>query len=89
MNTNIEINDSINNILIFLKEKLAQLIEFNSISQDDIKKICTIAYGLKENYNFYIDNYLINIFGQINYDTKIYTNDLIIDKNLANIYIIV
>lgn len=61
-------------ILIFLEDVQKQLINFNSIRLDDLKKINAIAYGQtnSQNSNMEITNLLTNIQKNINQYTRVY-----------------
>lgn len=73
MNTNI-INSECK-VLNFLKQIQKQLINYNSIKLDDLKKIISIDYGqrMTNNKNLEIENLLINVLSLIKKDTKIYS----------------
>lgn len=72
MNTNII--ESENKILNFLRHAQKQLLDYNSIKLDDLKKIISIDYNERvlNNQNLEIDNLVINILGLITADTNVY-----------------
>lgn len=61
-------------ILNFLQNIQKQLINYNSIRVDDLKKINAIAYGqaTTQNTDSSITNLLIDIQKNINQDTRVY-----------------
>ncbi len=89
MNTNMDDINLIaqNRILIFLQDVQKQLINFNSIRLDDLKKINAIAYGQtnSQNSNMEITNLLINIQKNINQYTRVYDYSNKYDTNYQNI----
>ena len=72
---NINIIESEFKILNFLRQTQKQLINYNSLKLDDLKKIISIDYGqrMTGNKNLEIENLLINILGLINQNTRIYS----------------
>ena len=91
MNTNIVINNidiSRKNILYFLEEIQKQLINYNSICIDDLKKIINIIYQQKtlNDKDLEIENLIINICKNINNVTRIYNGNLECETNPFEIF---
>lgn len=92
MNTNTVINNidiSREKILYFLKEIQKQLIGYNSIQVDDLKKIIAIIYQQETltEKDLEIHNLIINICSNINQTTKIYNGTINYETNCAEIFL--
>ena len=74
-------------ILNFLQDIQKQLINYNSIRLDDLKKINAIAYGqaTSDNENKAITNLLIDIQKNINQQTRVYDCSKSYEYNYYNI----
>lgn len=72
---NIDIVDNLENLQVFLNERLYQLQNFNSITIDDLKLLCYTIY--KQNTvekQKEIEPILLTILSYINNDTQVYTH---------------
>lgn len=87
MNTNII--ESEFKITNFLKEIQKQLINYNSIKLNDLKKIISITYGQKitNGQNLEIDNLLINILSLIKENTRVYDIPNNYETNYSKIFV--
>ena len=85
----IDTNDLTIKILDFLQNIQKQLINYNSIRLEDLKKVNAIAYGQKNSFqsNIAIDNLLTNIQGNINQDTRVYDFSENYEKDYKNIFL--
>ena len=85
----IDTNDLTIKILNFLQDIQKQLINYNSIRLDDLKKITAIAYGQKSSStsDITIDNLLMDIQKNINQDTRVYDFSENYEEDYKNIFL--
>lgn len=85
---NTSMNENEKKIIIFFKDILKQLINYNSIEVDNLKLLCYTLYKEKNSSEKHleIDNLCTIILSYINHNTKVYmTSFQNFENNMQNI----